>query len=204
LIRLNWFSFFILAFSFTLVMLLIPAPVSHAAPQDIKIEVNKSTNKLYLYDGGKVKKVYSVATGRSSELTPEGTFPVAVKINKPGWKNIPGGHPDNPLGERWIGLTVNGDRGRTYGIHGTNQPESIGKHASSGCVRMHNKDVIELSQLVPEGAPVWIHNGKSNNQWRGDPKQGLQPASGTGIITGDKVNARTGPSLGSFVITQLI
>lgn len=203
MIRLNWSTLFILAFSFTLVMLLIPAPVSHAAVLDVKIEVNKATNKLYLYEGNKVKKVYPVATGRSSSLTPEGTFPVAVKINKPGWKNIPGGDPDNPLGERWIGLTVGGDRGRTYGIHGTNQPSSIGKHASSGCVRMLNEDVIELSKLVPEGAPVWIHSGKSNNQWRGDPKQGLQPASGTGTITANSVNARTGPSLGAFVITKL-
>ncbi|MBA4601524.1 SH3 domain-containing protein [Thermoactinomyces mirandus] len=203
MIRLNWTSFFILTFSFALAMLLIPAPVTHAAPADYKIEVNKATNRLYLYEGNTVKKVYPVATGRTSKLTPEGTFPVAVKINKPGWKGIAGGDPENPLGDRWIGLTVNGDLGRTYGIHGTNQPTSIGKHVSNGCVRMQNQDVIELAKLIPEGTPVWIHSGKSNNQWRGNHKQGLQPASGTGTITGNAVNARTGPSLGAFIITKL-
>jgi uncharacterized protein YgiM (DUF1202 family) len=176
---------------------------SFAASTDYKIEINKKTNKLYLYKNGKVSKVYPVATGRTSQLTPEGTWPVVVKINKPGWKNIPGGHPDNPLGERWNGISVRGDNGRTYGIHGTNNPQSIGKHASSGCVRMHNKDVIELYNTIYEGTPVWIHSGTSNNQWRGDSRVGLKPKSGTATITGSNVNARSGPSTGSFVIQTL-
>lgn len=176
---------------------------SYAASVDYKIEINKKTNKLYLYKNGSVSKVYPVATGRTNNLTPEGTWPIVVKINKPGWKNIPGGRPDNPLGERWNGLSVRGDNGRTYGIHGTNNPKSIGTHASSGCVRMHNKDVIELYNTIYEGTPVWIHSGTSNNQWRGDSRVGLKPKSGTATITGNNVNARTGPSTGSFVIQTL-
>ncbi|WP_124728091.1 SH3 domain-containing protein [Staphylospora marina] len=174
-----------------------------AAFVDYKIEINKRTNKLYLYKNGSVVKVYPVATGRTSSLTPEGTFPIVVKIVKPGWKGIPGGHPNNPLGERWNGLSVRGDNGRTYGIHGTNDPSSIGKHASSGCVRMHNNHVIELYNTIHEGTAVWIHSGTSNNKWRGDSRVGLKPASGQVKITADNVNARTGPSTGSFVITQL-
>ena len=100
-----------------------------------KSKINKSTNTLYLYKDGTLEKTYPVATGRTDELTPEGTFTMVVKINKPGWKNIPGGDPKNPLGDKWLGISVNEDNGRTYGIHGTNQPESIGSHASSGCVR---------------------------------------------------------------------
>jgi SH3-like domain-containing protein len=177
---------------------------AHAASfVDYKIEINKTTNKLYLYKNGSVVKVYPVATGRTNSLTPEGTFPIVVKIVNPGWRGIPGGSPDNPLGARWNGLSVHGDNGRTYGIHGTNNPGSIGKHVSHGCVRMYNQDVIELYNTIYEGTPVWIHSGTSDNHWRGDPSVGLKPASGTAKITGDNVNARTGPSTGSFVIQKL-
>ncbi|MDN4593716.1 L,D-transpeptidase family protein [Polycladomyces subterraneus] len=168
-----------------------------------QIEVDKQTNKLYLYKNGDLYKVYPVATGRTQSLTPEGTFTLVVKIVKPGWKNIPGGDPNNPLGPRWLGISVNGDKGRSYGIHGTNQPESIGSHASSGCVRMRNEDVIQLYDIVPEGTPVWIHNGQHTGRWEGDPSYGVQPASGQLKITVDKTNIRTGPSTGAFVITRL-
>ena len=198
----KWPSLLILAISFTLIFSLQP-PVSHASSFDHKIEINKSTNQLYLYQGDQVKKVYPVATGHNKNLTPEGTFPVAVKINKPGWKGIPGGDPKNPLGERWIGLRINGDQGRTYGIHGTNQPQSIGKYVSNGCIRMQNQDVIELSNLISEGTPVWIHSGKSNHVWRGNEKVHQSPAFKSATITGDAVHARTGPSLGSFIIGKL-
>lgn len=188
---------------FSVIVSLAFPGTSYAASPDYKIEINKSTNKLYLYKNGTVVKVYPVATGRSKSLTPEGTFPIVVKISKPGWRGVPGGHPDNPLGERWNGLSVHGDNGRTYGIHGTNNPGSIGSHASSGCVRMYNRDVIELYNTIYEGTPVWIHNGSSNHKWRGDSSVGLKPASGSVKVTGDYVNARTGPSTGSFVIQQL-
>jgi uncharacterized protein YgiM (DUF1202 family) len=167
-----------------------------------QIEVNKSTNTLYLYKDGTLEKTYRVATGRTKELTPEGTFTMVVKINKPGWKNIPGGDPKNPLGDKWMGISVNEDNGRTYGIHGTNQPESIGSHASSGCVRMKNEDVNELYNIVPEGTPVWIHSGKSTGKWAGDPSFAVQPTSGELKVTVNLANIRTGPSLGAFVMEQ--
>jgi uncharacterized protein YgiM (DUF1202 family) len=197
----SYFGFLFFFFAL-LVSLAFPGQSLAYAP-DYKIEINKSTNKLYLYDHDKVIKTYPVATGRTDTLTPEGTFPIVVKIVDPGWKGIPGGDPRNPLGARWNGLSVNGDNGRTYGIHGTNNPSSIGTHASSGCVRMYNKDVIELYNTIYEGTPVWIHSGTSNGVWRGDPNVGLKPASGTVKITASSVNARTGPSTGSFVITTL-
>ncbi|MBA4492755.1 SH3 domain-containing protein [Paenactinomyces guangxiensis] len=199
----KWCRFVMLAAMMALVISFALPETTYAASPDYKIEINKKTNKLYLYKNGKVAKVYPVATGRSKSLTPEGTFPIVVKIVKPGWKGIPGGSSKNPLGERWNGISVRGDNGRTYGIHGTNNPKSIGTHASSGCVRMYNKDVIALYNTIYEGTPVWIHSGSSNNKWRGDSRVGLKPASGTVKITGDKVNARTGPSTGSFVVTQL-
>lgn len=147
-------------------------------------------------------KTYPVATGRTEDLTPEGTFPIVVKINKPGWKNIPGGDPRNPLGEKWMGLSVNGDKGRTYGIHGTNHPESIGQHASSGCIRMAKDDLIELYNIVPEGTPVWIHKGVSTGKWEGDPSYSVQPSSGHVKVVVDQASVMTGPSLGAFEIQK--
>jgi uncharacterized protein YgiM (DUF1202 family) len=167
-----------------------------------QIEINKTNNYLYLYENGKVIKTYRVATGRTKELTPEGTFPIVVKIVNPGWKGVPGGTPENPLGSRWNGLSVNGDNGRTYGIHGTNAPSSIGTNASSGCVRMLNDQVIDLYSRIYEGVPVWIHTGTSNNVWRGDSKVGLKHASGT-VTTTTNTYAWTGPSTGSFKITSV-
>lgn len=170
----------------------------------VQIEVNKRTNTLYYYQNGKVVKTYRVATGKSKSLTPEGTFPVIFKTKQPGWKGIPGGDPRNPLGPRWIGFQVNGDRGRTYGIHGTNNPNSIGSHASNGCIRMYNNQVIELYDKVPIGTKVWIHSGTSNGVWRGkggDTKPpAVTPDSGYVKVTGTNVNIRSGASLNSSVI----
>lgn len=125
-----------------------------------RIEIDKSENRLRLYENGRLLKTYPVATGRDPKQTPEGEFTIVMKIVNPSWTNprtgetIPGGTPRNPLGTRWLGLSIGG--GREYGIHGTNQPESIGGHVSLGCVRMHNSDVEELFRLVPIGSQVVI------------------------------------------------
>lgn len=201
---LKWCRFVVLSFMLAvLTSYAFPSSIEAATKPEYKIEVNKKTNKLYLYKNGSVSKVYPVATGRTSTLTPEGTFTIVVKISKPGWKHIPGGVPENPLGERWNGFSVNGDKGRTYGIHGTNNPKSIGSSASSGCIRMYNNDVIQLYNTIYEGTPVWIHSGTSNNKWRGDARVGLKPANGKVTVTSSKVNARSGPSTGAFVIQSL-
>lgn len=74
---------------------------------------------------------------------------------KAKWKDgMPGG-PQNPLGARALYLFQNG--GDTlYRIHGTNEPMSIGKNASSGCIRMINQDVIELYRRTPVGSRVVV------------------------------------------------
>ena len=72
------------------------------------------------------------------------------------WKNgMPGGIPENPLGVRALYLF---DRGgdTMYRIHGTNAPSSIGTAASSGCIRMLNKEVIELYKNTPIGTKVIV------------------------------------------------
>ncbi len=65
------------------------------------------------------------------------------------------GGPDNPLGARALYLYQNG-RDTLYRIHGTNEPETIGREVSSGCIRMRNIDVIDLYNRVKTGARVVV------------------------------------------------
>lgn len=64
---------------------------------------------------------------------------------------IPGGAPNNPMGERALTIAPG-----QYAIHGTNRPESIGAWASYGCIRMHNRDIIDLFDRVTVGAPIIV------------------------------------------------
>jgi lipoprotein-anchoring transpeptidase ErfK/SrfK len=133
-------------------------PASVSAANQPFIIVNKAINKLAFIRNEKMEAVYPVATGVTTTLTPEGLFTVKVKAKNPYYrkKNIPGGAPNNPLGSRWIGFDANETDGRTYGIHGTNNPQSIGKYITQGCVRMHNLDVETLFEKVPIGTKVLI------------------------------------------------
>ncbi|WP_338472634.1 peptidoglycan-binding protein [Niallia sp. XMNu-256] len=122
------------------------------------IIINKSNNQLAYYENSQLKKVFSVGTGKSQSLTPEGTFKIVNKIkNRPYYTdNIPGGDPRNPLGNRWLGINAKGTWGTTYAIHGNNNPDSIGGYVSAGCVRMHNSEVEWLYNQVPVNTPVII------------------------------------------------
>ncbi|GCD81959.1 L,D-transpeptidase [Parageobacillus thermoglucosidasius] len=143
-------------------MLVLSSFFSISAPAAAETQpfviINKAVNQLALIDNGKIETVYPVATGVNTLLTPEGMFTVTVKAKNPYYrkKNIPGGAPDNPLGTRWIGFNAKGTDGRVYGIHGTNNPPSIGKYVSQGCVRMYNHDVEQLYEKVPIGTKVVI------------------------------------------------
>jgi len=135
----------------------------------VRIVIDKSTNQLHYYKDEILQKTFPVATGRNISLTPEGNFTIVIKLVNPyyGRKNIPGGSPKNPLGYRWLGLSVGG--GGIYGIHGTNNPSSIGTYASSGCIRMYNQDAIWLYEHTPLGTPVRI-TGSSAIQVAAQPK----------------------------------
>ncbi|MEK3917537.1 L,D-transpeptidase [Paenibacillus sp. FSL H7-0331] len=144
--------------SSTMSAAIAPLPLEAVHEEGVYIEINKKSNLLTVYVNGRANYRFSVATGRSNDLTPEGEFHIVTKIVKPWYmrKQIPGGHPRNPLGTRWLGINVPGSGGYTYGIHGTNRPYSIGSHASSGCVRMHNKDIEWLYRHIPLGTKVII------------------------------------------------
>ena len=116
--------------------------------------INSKKNKLGYFKDGVLVKEFSVATGKSSTPTPQGKFKIVNKIkNRPYYSGgIPGGSPNNPLGDRWLGLHVGVTYGTTYAIHGNNNASSIGKHVSGGCIRMHNSEIRWLFEQINVGA----------------------------------------------------
>jgi lipoprotein-anchoring transpeptidase ErfK/SrfK len=126
------------------------------------IVINRSINRLFLYDVGKLKRMFKVATGQAIYPTPKGIWHIVVKWKNPTWyppvqdawarglKPVPPG-PNNPLGTRWMGLDAPG-----VGIHGTDEPTSIGYSASHGCIRMQVPDAEWLFDHVDVGTTVYI------------------------------------------------
>ncbi|WP_223588277.1 L,D-transpeptidase family protein [Neobacillus bataviensis] len=144
--------------------LLLPATQIEAAGNSQFIIINKRTNTLAFYDGGHLVRSFKVATGKTRSLTPEGKFRIVNKIkNRPYYTgHIAGGDPRNPLGDRWMGLEARGTYGTTYGIHGNNNENSIGKYVSHGCVRMHNEEVRWLFDQVKMFTTVVITYSNSS------------------------------------------
>lgn len=106
-----------------------------------RIIVDLSDRQLYLLDNDIVVRGFPVGVGAMLTQTPTGEYTIVNKQPNPG----------GPYGALWMGLSK-----PHYGIHGTNNPTSIGKQVSLGCIRMHNEDVLELSELVPVGTRVTI------------------------------------------------
>jgi L,D-transpeptidase ErfK/SrfK len=124
-----------------------------------RIVISIPDRKLVLFDGETVLKTYPVAVGKASTPTPRGEFTIINHVQNPTWYGpgvvVPPGK-NNPLGTRWMGLSVKG-----YGIHGTNVPTSIGKAASHGCIRMRQSDLEELFEVVSVGVTVELSGEKS-------------------------------------------
>ena len=126
---------------------------------------------LYLVQGGGKARRYGVGVGRAG-LAFSGSATIQRKAKWPSWtptrnmirrepekyaqyaSGVPGG-PGNPLGARALYL-YRGGRDTYYRIHGTNQPSSIGRAVSSGCIRMLNDHVADLYERVPVGARVVV------------------------------------------------
>lgn len=144
------------------------------------IVINMPELRLYYFTPDK-KWVYTypVGLGRDEWRTPLFQSKVVSKEVDPTWRppasirhhvleetgnllptEVPPG-PENPLGPYALRLSAKG-----YLIHGTNQPFSIGKYISSGCIRLHNEDVEELFNIVPVGTPVEIINHPYKAGWQ--------------------------------------
>ena len=138
-----------------LAMLMVAWVEAAYADDRKRIVVSIPDRKLVLLEGERVVKIYDVAVGASRTPSPEGEFKIANRLPNPTWYSpgkVLGPGKSNPLGTRWMGLGYKG-----YGIHGTNVPNSIGKAASHGCIRMRQRDVEELFELVGVGTRVELH-----------------------------------------------
>lgn len=146
---------------------IIPYPTRHWPGTII---INTGSRQLFLVLEGQQALRFGCAVGRDGfrwagladvgrkVMWPRWTPPkdmIERSPEKAKWKDgMPGG-PENPLGARALYLFQNG--GDTlYRIHGTNEPMSIGKNASSGCIRMLNQNVIELYRRAPVGSRVVV------------------------------------------------
>ena len=126
------------------------------------IVIKTAERRLYLLTGNGEPLSYPVAVGKPGS-TWTGERSIDGKYIKPAWQApadlrragrpsyYPGGSPGNPMGAAALTLT-----GGEYAIHGTNNPGSIGQFASSGCIRMHNRDIMDLYQRVRVGTRVVV------------------------------------------------
>jgi lipoprotein-anchoring transpeptidase ErfK/SrfK len=117
-----------------------------------RIVVSIPDRKLAVLEGNRVLRLFPTAVGAKASPSPAGSYTIIARIPDPTWYGKgrivrPG--KNNPLGTRWLGLSIKG-----YGIHGTNNPASIGHSASHGCIRMRNHDVEQLFDMVHEGDSV--------------------------------------------------
>ncbi|ULL19940.1 L,D-transpeptidase [Paenibacillus sp. H1-7] len=106
-----------------------------------RIIVDLSDRMLYLLNDDVVVRGFPVGIGKILTQTPIGEYTIVNKAPNPG----------GPFGVYWMGLSR-----PHYGIHGTNDPSSIGHLVSHGCIRMYNEDVLALASLVPIGTRVTI------------------------------------------------
>jgi lipoprotein-anchoring transpeptidase ErfK/SrfK len=117
-----------------------------------RLVVSIPDRKLAVIENNEVVEVFTVAVGAPNSPSPTGTFTIVNRVANPTYYHpgkviAPG--PQNPIGTRWIGLNQKG-----YGIHGTDQPSSIGYAQSHGCIRLRNADVERLFERVRPGDVV--------------------------------------------------
>ncbi|MEF2965514.1 L,D-transpeptidase [Paenibacillus sp. M1] len=114
--------------------------------QPLEVIVDKKQHRLAVVSGSIIVRSYKVGLG--GDNTPEGTFRISDKVINPN------GRDDGEFGSRGMQLSDT-----NYAIHGTNEPDSIGKDESLGCIRMTKEDVEELFDLLPKGSKVTIGKG---------------------------------------------
>src|SRR6478735_122582 len=117
-----------------------------------RVVVSILDRKLAVIEDGEVVTIFPVAVGKPSTQRPVGTFTIVNRVSNPTYYKpgkVVGPGAANPVGTRWIGLSAKG-----YGIHGTDNPKSIGFAKSHGCIRLRNDDVERLFQRVRAGDVV--------------------------------------------------
>lgn len=119
---------------------------------DVRIDL--SDHRLELYDRGALVRSYDIGVGKDDTPTPPGEYFVTIKMKPP--------NPDGVYGVLAMGLSGFSEKltdwpgGGQLGIHGTNNPGAIGTDVSAGCIRLRNEDILELSNDVHLGTPVFV------------------------------------------------
>jgi len=122
------------------------------SPITRRLVVSIPDRKLALVENDRVVTIYPVAVGAPESPSPIGSFTIVNRVSNPTYYRpgkVVGPGPNNAVGTRWIGLSEKG-----FGIHGTDNPRSIGLAASHGCIRLRNKDVEKLFDRVRAGDVV--------------------------------------------------
>jgi lipoprotein-anchoring transpeptidase ErfK/SrfK len=137
------------------------ATQSFGNPPRRRVLVSLADRKLAVLENGKLIRTFPVSVGAPSSPTPVGEFQIVNRVANPTYYHpgiviVPGS--DSPIGPRWVGLSRKG-----YGIHGTNEADSIGKARSHGCVRLRNRDIKQFFAMVRVGETVEIR-GQSDQQ----------------------------------------
>jgi lipoprotein-anchoring transpeptidase ErfK/SrfK len=140
---------------------------TEAAAPSVAVKIDTKTNMLEVHQGDKLIAAYPATIGSAKNASPVGEWKVRRITKMPTFRwdkemlqhgqrsgnfhLLPPG-PNNPVGVMWIALNKKG-----IGIHGTNDPDSIGRAASHGCVRLANWDVVRLATKIKGGDAVSIH-----------------------------------------------
>jgi lipoprotein-anchoring transpeptidase ErfK/SrfK len=145
----------------------VPAP----RPERLVL-VSILDRELVVIENDEVIARFAVAVGAVESPSPTGEFRVVNRVSNPTYYRpgivIPSGK-NNPIGTRWLGLSRKG-----YGIHGTNAPDSVGRAASHGCIRLRNRDIERLFAMLQIGDRVEIHGERDeaiSQFFAGEPVQ---------------------------------
>ncbi|HWL37003.1 MAG TPA: L,D-transpeptidase family protein [Frankiaceae bacterium] len=120
-----------------------------------RVDVLRGAHELRLYDREALVRTFPVAIGTGNTPTPGGTFYLKELLKPPNPQGDYGPYAYGLSGFSNVLTSFNGGDG-VIGIHGTNDPSSIGKDVSHGCIRLRNADVTYLAQRLPLGTPVRI------------------------------------------------
>ncbi|BBK33542.1 L,D-transpeptidase ErfK/SrfK [Stella humosa] len=153
-------------------------PTAHVLPDAPRqgIVVNLSDQRIYWYPPSGPVLTFAVGIGQEGLGTPNGSTTIVRKKEKPTWTPTPEKRredptlptvvppgPDNPMGEHalYLGWPL-------YAIHGTNEPDAIGRRVTRGCIRLYPEGIEHLYRLAPVGTRVTVVDQEAKMGWIGD------------------------------------
>jgi len=154
-------------------------PSVHVIPEGPRegVVINLAEQRLYLFSSdGRVEATHPIGVGRDGYETPLGQTTVVRKRERPTWypprsardedpslgSSVPPG-PENPLGDYALYLGW-----PSYLVHGTNEPDGVGRRVSRGCIRMFPEDIAALFERIEPGTPVRVIDQPVKLGWLGD------------------------------------